>query len=212
LDPLPGKPVPVPAQGGRMKKILLLPILAVSFAVPAQAQTQGAYLGAGALHASTDNARDFALATGSTAADKSASGVKVYGGYLWNQYGVEAGYYDLGTYDVMTGAVKSDDFKVSAFTVSGVLAIPLGSRVTFNGKLGIAFTSAKYRCYAFCLFPDTNESDIAAIFGAGIGWRLAPHITLRADLESIGDVSHAAGLNTGQYPYSVLSISGQVNF
>jgi OmpA family protein len=195
-----------------MKKILLLLILAASLAAPARAQTQGAYFGLGALAASTDNAREFALAVNSSAADKTASGLKVYGGYLWNQYGVEAGYYDLGTYDVMTGAVKSDDFKVAAFTVSGVLAMPLGRNVTLNGKLGIAFTSAKYRCYAFCLYPDTNESDIAAIYGAGIGWRLVPGFTLRADLEYIGDVSHAAGLNTGLYPYTVLTISGQVNF
>ena len=195
-----------------MKKVLLLPLLAACFAVPAQAQTQGGYFGLGTVSASTDNARDFALAEGGTAADKTAQGHKVYGGYLWNQYGVEVGYYDLGTYDVMTGAVKSDDFKVSAFTVSGVLAIPLGSSVTFNGKLGIAFTSAKYRCYALCIYPDTNESDIAAIFGAGIGWRPVRNFTLRADLESIGEVSHAAGLNTGLYPYTVLSISGQVNF
>jgi hypothetical protein len=197
-----------------IRSALLLSLLAA--AGLAQAQTQGGYFGLGALSASTDNAREFALVMGSTAADKTASGMRVYGGYLWNQYGVEAGYYDLGTYDVMTGAAKSDDFKVSAFTVSGVLAIPLGSSVTLNGKLGIAFTSVKYRCYPLVIScattPDTNESDIAAIFGAGIGWRPVRNFTLRADLESIGEVSHAAGLNTGQYPYTVLSISGQVNF
>ena len=199
-----------------MKKVLLLPLLAACFAVPAQAQTQGGYIGLGALSASTDNARDFALAFGGTSADRTASGMRVYGGYLWNQYGIEAGYYDLGTYEVMDGALKSDDFKVSAATVSGVLAIPLGSSVTLNGKLGIAFTSVKYRCYPMVVScaatPDTNESDIAAIFGLGVGWRPLRNITLRADLESIGEVSHAAGLNTGLYPYTVLSISGQVNF
>ena len=199
-----------------MKKVLLLPLLAACFALPAQAQTQGGYIGLGALSASTDNAREFALAFGGTSADKTASGMRVYGGYLWNQYGIEAGYYDLGTYEVMSGALKSDDFKVSAATVSGVLAIPLGSSVTLNGKLGIAFTSVKYRCYPMVVScaatPDTNESDIAAIFGLGVGWRPVRNITLRADLESIGEVSHAAGLNTGLYPYTVLSISGQVNF
>jgi OmpA family protein len=199
-----------------MKKVLLLPLLAACFAVPAQAQTQGGYIGLGALSASTDNAREFALVFGGTSADKTASGMRVYGGYLWNQYGIEAGYYDLGTYEVKEGALKSDDFKVSAVTVSGVLAIPLGSSVTLNGKLGIAFTSVKYRCYPMVVScattPDTTESDIAAIFGAGIGWRPVRNFTLRADLESIGEVSHAAGLNTGLYPYTVLSISGQVNF
>ena len=197
-----------------MKRILLLPLVAAFFAIPAQAQTQGGYFGLGALTASTENARDFAAAFGGTGADKTAQGVKAYGGYLWHQYGIEAGYYDLGTYEVRSGAAKTDDFKVSAFTVSGVLALPLGSNVTLNGKLGIAFTSAKYRCYLVSCTgtPDTNESDVAAIFGGGIGWRPVRNFTLRADLESIGEVSHAAGLNTGLYPYTVFSISGQVNF
>jgi hypothetical protein len=194
--------------------LLLSALAAASVAGQAQAQTRGGYFGIGALSASTDNARDFALAYGGTAADKTASGMKIYGGYLWNRFGIEGGYYDLGSYEVITGTQKSDDFKVSAFTVSGVFAMPLGNNFTFGGKLGLAFTSAKYRCYLLSCTgtPDTSESDIAAIFGAGIGWRPAPNFTLRADLESIGDVSHAAGLVTAQYPYTILSVSAQFNF
>ena len=198
-----------------MNKFLPLPLLAACLAVPAQAQTQGGYFGVGALHASTDNARDFALGPGNgTGADKTAQGHKVYGGYLWNQYGIEAGYYDLGTYEVRNGAVKTDDFKVSAFTVSGVLALPMGPGFTLNAKAGVAFTSVDYRCFQLCggNFVDTGESNTAGIFGVGFAWRPARNFTLRADFEYLGDVSHSAGLLEGLYPYRIYSLSGQLNF
>jgi hypothetical protein len=193
---------------------LLLPLLAAAFAAPAHAQRQGGYFGAGALHASTDNAREFALAFGGTSADKTADGLKVYGGYLWNQFGIEAGYYDLGTYDVRTGTVKSDEFKVSAFAVSGVLAMPMGSRFTLNAKAGVAFTSVDYRCFAACggNFVDTGESNVAGLLGAGVAWRPAPNFSLRADFEYLGDVTHSVGLLEAQYPYRIFSLSAQLNF
>lgn len=191
---------------------LLLSLLAT--AGLAQAQTQGAYLGAGALHAATDNARDFAVAFGASGADKTAQGYKLYGGYLWNQVGLEAGYYDLGSYEVSNGAAKTDDFRVSAFTASGVLALPMGAGFTFNAKAGIAFTSADYRCFQFCggNFVDTGESGTAGILGAGLAWRPAKNFSLRADFEYLGDVSHGVGLLEAAYPYRVFSLSGQLNF
>lgn len=197
-----------------MKRLLLLPFLAAALAGPAQAQTQGAYFGAGALHASTDNARDFAVTFGGTGADKTAQGFKVYGGYLWNQVGIEAGYYDLGTYEVRNGAAKTDDFEVSAFTVSGVIALPMGAGFTFNAKAGVAFTSVDYRCFQLCggNFVDTGESNLAGILGAGVAWRPAKNFTLRADFEYLGDVTHGVGLLEALYPYRVFSLSGQLNF
>ena len=197
-----------------MKRFLLLPFLAAALAGPALAQTQGGYFGAGALHASTDNAREFALAFGGTAADKTAQGMKVYGGYLWNQVGIEAGYYSLGTYDVRTGAAKSDEFKVSAFAVSGVLALPMGSAFSLNAKAGVAFTSVDYRCLQLCggNFVDTGESNTAGLLGAGIAWRPARNFTLRADFEYLGDVTHSVGLLEAMYPYRIFSLSAQLNF
>ena len=197
-----------------MKRRLLLPLLAVALASPAHAQSQGGYFGAGALHVSTDNARDFALAFGGTSADKTADGLKLYGGYLWNQFGIEAGYYGLGTYDVRVGTATRDDFKVSAFAVSGVLALPMGSRFTLNAKAGLAFTSVDYRCYFSCggNFVNTGESNVAGLLGAGVAWRPAPNFSLRADFEYLGDVTHSVGLLEAQYPYRIYSLSAQLNF
>lgn len=189
-------------------------LLSAALAAPALAQTQGGYAGAGALHASTDNARDFALVFGGTSADKTAQGFKVYGGYLWNQVGIEAGLYDLGTYDVRVGAARRDSFDVSAFALSGVLALPMGAHFTFNAKAGLAFTSVDYRCYFACggNFVDTGESNVAGILGAGFAWRAAKNFTLRGDFEYVGDVTHGVGLLEALYPYRVFSLSGQLNF
>ena len=200
-----------------MRKILLLfAACAAGLAAPvhAQMQMQGGYFGVGALTATTDNAREFALTFGGTGADKRADGLKIYGGYLWRQIGVEAAYYDLGTYDVRMGTAKSDDFSVSAFTVSGVLAVPLGPSFYLNGRLGIAFTSADYRCFQLCggNFVDTSESGVAGLIGGGIGWRITPSLSLRADYESIGRVSHAVGLLEAEFDYQVLAVSLQAHF
>jgi opacity protein-like surface antigen len=189
-------------------------LAAACLSATAHAQTQGGFFGAGVLSASTDNARDFAAATFADGADKNATGFKVFGGYLWNQFGIEAGYYDLGTYDVFFAGTKSDDFSVSAFTISGALALRMNSQFTFNAKAGIAFTSVDYRCFQACggNFVDTSDSDVAGVFGFGLAWRPARNFTLRADYESIGDVSHSVGLLEEAYPYRILSLSAQFNF
>jgi hypothetical protein len=140
--------------------------------------------------------------------------MKVYGGYLWNRVGVEVGRYDLGSYDVFNGGVKSDEFSTSATTVSGVYAMPIGNQIVFNAKAGLAFTEVDYTCITGCsatLFS-SSKSSIAGLFGAGVGWRPAPNFTLRADVEVFSGVLHRAGVFEEYYPYSALSISGQFNF
>ena len=199
-----------------MRKLLLLLLAAcgAGLAAPVQAQMQGGFFGVGGLAAQTDNAREFAREFGGTSADKSADGMKIYGGYQGRQFGVEAAYYDLGTYDVRVGTAKSDDFSVTAFTVSGMLVLPLGPSFYLNGRLGIAFTSASYRCYFTCGgdFVDTSESGVTGLIGGGTGWRITRNLSLRADFESIGPVSHAVGLIEADYDYQVLSVGLQADF
>lgn len=203
------------------KFLLLVAACGAGLAAPAQAQMQGGYFGVGALSAFTDNARDFALASGATGADRSASGFKVFGGYLWqNRFGIEGGYYNLGRYEVTSGGVKSDDFSISAFAVSGVIAAPLGSALLITGKLGLAFTTAKYRCFQFCGFNpnlgidlvDTKDTGVSGLLGAGLGWRISRNFNLRADFEYFSEVSHAVGLLDASYGYSAFSLSGQLDF
>ncbi len=199
-----------------MRKILplLAALAAACLMTPAQAQTAGGYAGVGILSVSTENARDFA-AVNATSGDGSSTGFKVYGGYLWpSRFGIEVGYYDLGTYDVRTGTAKSDEFAVNALTVSGVYALPFARVFEFNAKVGLAFTNVDYTCVTGCggIFVNTSKSGTAGVLGAGVGWRVAPNFSLRLDLEGIGGVTHSVGGLEADYGYGALSFSGQVKF
>jgi len=201
-----------------MKKIRILLVMLTSafLATPALAQSAGGYVGAGFLSASTNNASDFATAfngpTGS--GDKSATGLKVYGGYMWGRYGVEAGYYGLGTYEVKLGGTKTDEFKTTALTVSGVGSWPLGTAFNLNGKLGLAFTSVDYTCVVGCggLFVNTSKSGVSTLLGIGLGWQATKDFSLRADLELFTGVKHGVSTVEAKYGYTAFSVSGQYNF
>jgi OOP family OmpA-OmpF porin len=205
-----------------MKRILpLLAALAAIFLVnPAQAQMRhsGGYAGVGAMSVSTDNASDFAAVFIGPAGsgDKSATGLKVYGGYVFpSRFGIEGGYYDLGTYEVRTGGAKSDEFQVSAFAVSGTYTLPMGASFDANFKLGLAFTSVDYSCISGCggLFFSSSKSGVAGLMGAGVSWNAAPNMAVRADFEYFGGVPHAVGsLPEANYGYGVFSLSAQYQF
>lgn len=199
-----------------MRKILTLlaALAAAGLATPAQAQSSGGYAGVGLMSVSTDNARDFA-AVYATSGDGSANGFKIYGGYVWpSRFGIEVGYYDLGSYDVRTGTAKSDEFKTNAMAVSGVYAMPFAANFDFNAKLGIAFTNVDYTCFSSCtgIFVNTSKSGVAGVFGAGVGWRVTPNFSLRADYEVVGGVTHSVGGLEADYSYGALSLSGQLKF
>lgn len=203
----------------QMFSLLLAASVAACLMSPVHAQTppmrnSGGYAGVGVMTVSTDNARDFA-ATFATSGDGSASGFKAYGGYLWpSRFGIEVGYYDLGTYDVRTGTAKSDEFAVNAFAISGVFAAPFARNFGVNAKLGLAFTNVDYTCVTGCsgIFINTSKSGIAGVLGAGVAWRIAPNFSLRADFEYFGGVTHSVGGLEADYDYGALSFSGQVKF
>jgi len=201
-----------------MKKIRILLVVfsGVFLATPALAQWRGGYVGAGFVSASTENAADFADAFFVNASgDKTATGLKVYGGYMFSRnVGVEVGYYDLGTYEIKSGGTKTDEFKTTAFTVSGVGSWPLGTAFNLNGKLGLAFTSADYTCIQGCGAPfvNTSKSGTTAVIGIGVGWQATKSFSLRADLEQFGHVTHAVSNLENDASYTAFSVSGQHNF
>ena len=103
---------------------------------------------------------------------------------------------------------------MNAFTVSAVFATPIGRNFDFNAKLGIAFTKADYTCLTLCAFPyvNTSKSGTAGVLGAGLGWRLAPNFSLRADYEYFGGVRQTVGNLEADYAYGALSLSAQLKF
>jgi OmpA-like transmembrane domain len=202
-----------------MKRIAILAALLAGALISVQAHAQGrtgGYFGAGVMQTYTDNATEFAwysIPAGGSG-DSSATGFKVYGGYTWPAgFGIEVGYYDLGTYDVYTFGTKSDEFNATALAFSGTFGLPINPRVDVLFKFGLVFTDADYRCLSACGWPyvDTSYSDLSAIMGIGVGWRIAPSFSVRADWEYLG-VTHSVGGMIGEYGYSAVSIAGQFHF
>jgi hypothetical protein len=204
-----------------MKKIAILAALLAGALVSAQAYAQGragGYFGAGVMQVYTDNATEFASSTlGPTggSGDSSATGFKVYGGYVWPaRFGFEVGYYDLGTFGVYSFGAKTDEFRTTALAFSGTYSLPINPSVDVLFKLGMAFTDADYRCLSLCSWPNVNTShgDIAGLMGVGLDWRIASNFSVRADWEYFGGVVHSVGGMIGEYGYSAVSIAGQFHF
>lgn len=204
-----------------MEKVAFFVALFASALLASQAHAQsrgtGGYFGAGVMQVYTDNATEFAYiaipAGGS--ADGTATGFKVYGGYVWPaRFGIEVGYYDLGTYDVFTFNTKSDEFKTTALAFSGTYSLPLNPSAEVLLKFGLAFTDVDYRCFSACGWPyiNTSHSDVSPVMGIGIGWRIAPSFSVRADWEYFGLVTHSVGGMIAEYDYSAVSIAGQFHF
>jgi OOP family OmpA-OmpF porin len=204
-----------------MKRIAFLAALFASAFCVAQAHAQargtGGYFGAGVMQVYTDNATEFAYLSipAGGSGDSTATGFKLYGGYVWPaRFGFEVGYYDLGTFVVQTFGAKSDEFRTTALAFSGTYALPINPSADVLFKLGLAFTDADYRCFSSCGWPfvNTSHSDIAGLMGVGLDWRIAPNFSMRADYEYFGGVVHSVGGMIGEYGYSAFSIAGQFHF
>jgi len=204
-----------------MKGIAFVVGLFASALIAGQAQAQargsGGYLGAGVMQVYTDNATEFAYLSipAGGSADGTATGYKVYGGYVWPaRFGFEVGYYDLGTFSAYTFGTKSDEFNTTALAFSGTFSLPINPSVDVLFKLGFAYTDVDYRCFSACGWPyvNTSHTDTAALMGVGLDWRIASNFSVRADWEYFGGVVHNVGSMIGEYDYSAVSIAGQFRF
>jgi hypothetical protein len=194
--------------------ILIAALAGILLASHAQAQEPGqGYFGASYGAVWSDGASPY----GNTLDDGKSGGFKFYGGSMWDRFGLEVGYYDLGTYDVKFGAAKIAETKTSAIAVSGVLATPLGGGYSIHGKLGLAFTQAAFSCIALCgtgspVLADTKKRGTSGLLGLGIGAKLGQDVMMRIDFEHFGNVHHQISTTAYNDAYDILSVSVQFNF
>jgi hypothetical protein len=198
-----------------MKRSGLLCALLAGALLAGQAQAQDAgqgYIGIGY----GVNYSDGASPNSNTIDEGRSGGIRVFGGKMYSNIGMEFGYYDLGKYDVNLLGVKVDEMKTQAITVMGVYAVPIGTSYTFQGKAGVAFTQAQYACIAQCgtgttQLLDTRKRDVGGVIGFGVTAKFAQNVLLRADYEHIGSVKHARATPTTttewEDAYDVFSIS-----
>lgn len=199
-----------------MKKtaILIAALAGALFALHAQAQEPGqGYFGIGYGAVWTDGASPY----GDTIDEDTGGGAKIYGGSMWNRFGLELGLYTLGKYDVNFAGAKIADTETTAIAVSGVLATPLGGGYSFHGKIGLAFTQSEINCVSLCgtgnpPLASTKKRGTSGLLGIGIGAKLGQDAMLRVDYEHFGNVHHQIGTSKYTDSYDILSVNLQFNF
>ena len=196
------------------KTAFVLALLAgVVLAIPAQAQEPGkSYFGLSYGANWTDGANQ----TAGTSNDGVAGGVRLYGGSMWSNWGMEFGYSDLGTYDIDLAGAPYARLKTQAVTLAAVYAAPLAAGYNLSAKLGIAFTRATNECVQ-CgvgspLNVDTRKSGLSGVYGLGLEAKLASDIAMRVEVEHMGSVHHDIGGFEYNAAYDSLSVGIQFLF
>jgi hypothetical protein len=194
--------------------ILIAALAGTLLAFQAQAQSPGqGYFGVGYGAVWTDGASPYS----DTIDEDTAGGAKIYGGSMWNNFGLEVGLYSLGKYNVNVASGKVADTSTMAVAVSGVMATPLGGGYSFHGKVGLAFTQSEINCVALCGtgFPalaSTTKRGTSGLLGLGIGAKLWQDVMVRIDYEHFGNVHHQIGTFKYNDSDDILSVNLQLNF
>lgn len=152
-------------------------LLAVSVG-PAAAQGTGPYVGLGVGQATTDLCDDLGIP--SSNCDDKDTGIKIFGGYNFNQnFGLEVGWIDLGEVKV-TGPGGSASVEVDGFQLAAVGTYPINPQFSIFGKIGVYMWDASVSSTVGISGSD-DGTDL--MFGAGVGWNFTPNLALRAEWE-----------------------------
>jgi hypothetical protein len=181
------------------------------------AQAPGFYFGLSGGAATTDATNSVATQTFGVHDDKTPNAYKIYGGRMWDDYGLEFAYYNLGKYKFLAGFAGpvQDELQTSALAVSGVYSKALGQGYYFNAKAGIAFTLAEYDCKLGCGVPpfiDTQRRGNSGLLGLGVAMRASQSLFFRIEYEHIGAVQHAISNIRFKNAYDLFSIGLMAQF
>lgn len=180
---------------------------------------KGVYLGAGygivSSNVTTQASRNYTVQS-TLEKDKSSTGVKVYGGYTRGNFGVEMGYYSLGSYDYAGtnfGTYTSDRYESSAIALMATGSVALSEAVALHGKLGLGRMRTRYTCVALCTGFDNNTvSSIVPVIGLGASWGVLKNLALRADLESFRGGKFKYGPADLKANYELYTVSAELRF
>jgi OmpA-OmpF porin, OOP family len=205
------------------KTICLLLVLSPALlpAAGARAQSQGPYFGAGVGSSNaTFNSSDFSLGLPqvSESQTKTSTGAKVFAGFRFNRYvGAEVAYVDLGTfkyhYDGGAAGSADLDYKVSGFTLSGLVILPMSGEFFFFGRLGAfgstaktSFPSASGNVGAsFANAGSDSSGKTNLYFGIGAQYDFTRPFAARVEYENYGEVGDSK--DTGRANVCLISAS-----
>lgn len=152
----------------------------------AQAQSTGLYVGG-----SVGGSHYKGNSVGNAATDRSDAGAKVYGGYqLTPNFGVEAGYADLGKFDSSAGRLKANGAYLDA-----VGRVPISGPWSAIGRVGV-FNGKTEGLGA-------NGHDLNAKVGAGVEYAIDNNLSVRGEWERYRLEPATGRANTDLYSVGV---------
>jgi OOP family OmpA-OmpF porin len=168
-------------RGNLMKKIVSMLSAAAALLLAGAAHAEG-YFGVGGGVTSND-----VDCTGASSCDRTATGLKLFGGYKFNRtLAIEGGYYNFGK---VTATVPVDFFDVDvavkpvAYVVNVALHGDLTPQVNVVGRLGVASTHLRVDGSTQGITVTDSENSTQPFTGFGIGYRLNPTMTMGLDAD-----------------------------
>jgi Outer membrane protein beta-barrel domain len=128
----------------------------------------------------------------------SSNGLRLIGGYDFNKYfGIEAGYFTLGTFSTSHGTYNSYTYtqgtvKSSAFTMAVKGTYKFHTGISFFGELGLASVKAQYNQTQYNLnnpafTSNTSQSKRSTGWVVALGWQyfVADHVGFRLYIDQV---------------------------
>jgi OOP family OmpA-OmpF porin len=140
------------------------------------------------------NRADWQPVGGTTSYQDIDTGIKIFGGYQFNQYfGVEGGYNHLGEYTATPTAgasVGKATVKVDSWSFFGVGTMPLPKGFSLFGKLGTSINYSKMDFSsnggAFATSDSGSTWQTAFAWGVGGGYAFDKKLSVRIEYENLG--------------------------
>ena len=164
---------------------------------------------------------DIGFSSARTSVDETSTGIRMFGGYRFNQYfAVEGGYLDFGETTLnatTTGppATAYQETDASGFSVQAVGNWPITERIGVHAKLGGVYWNAraKFRVALDGAPWDAwseNESGSDWVYGLGVNAAINEHLSMRLEYEVYRNVGEPS--KTGQSDVDFVSAGLVVYF
>jgi OOP family OmpA-OmpF porin len=119
--------------------------------------------------------------------------IKIFGGTDVNKYfSVEFGYTDFGEFSAHYPFLDETDTATGdAFSISGVIKLPLNDQLSLFGRLGLHFWNAEYEADAYFFGPIHGSGDGSGndtLTGLGVTYQINDRFSLRGEFEKYANV------------------------
>ncbi len=166
---------------------VLATVLAVPFAAQAQYQNQQSALNTSYLGLNVGSTDQKLRVDGFGSRTDSNTGVKLYGGYGFNEnFGLEAGFVDFGK-----GRLNSASSKPQALYLAATGTLPVNDQFSLFAKAGLAASRTKLQAPGY----SRSENRATPVIGVGAAFNFSPNVAMVVEYEDFGKVAKKDGFN-----------------